>query len=135
MNESMSSTEFEKIFARLRSILSKHAQSLSVSQDTEDRYCLEGRVGRATLQAWGGKMKRPMIPVAWAQISKGYVSFHLMGVGGDSRARQGMSRELQARMQGKTCFNFKVADEALFQELDRLTGRAIEQFRKAEFIE
>src|SRR5882672_6782830 len=131
----LSSSEFEKIFARLRSILGKHARSLTVTEDRSMRYCLEGRVGPAALRAWGGKIKRPMLPVAWVQIGKAYVSFHVMGVYGDSKARAGMSKELQARMQGKTCFNFKIADEALFRELERLTGRACEAFQKAGFIE
>ena len=78
-------------------------------------------------------MKWPMIPVAWAQIGKAYVSYHLMGMYGNTKLRDGMSKELQARMQGKTCFNFKVADEKLFQELERVTAQGIAGFRKAGF--
>ena len=131
----MASPTFEEIFARLRRILVNHPQSLSVTEDSPTRYCLEGRVGPAALRAWGGKMRRPMIPVAWIQIGKAYVSFHLMGVYGNTKAREGVSQELRARMQGKTCFNFKVADETLFQELEGLTKRACEAFKKAGFIE
>jgi hypothetical protein len=58
-----------------------------------------------------------------------------MGIYGDSPAAQSISKQLQARRQGKTCFNFKVADEGLFQELEGLTQRACEAFRKAGFIE
>lgn len=80
-------------------------------------------------------MKKSTIPVAWVEVGKGYVSFHLMGIYGNEKARAGMTQELQARMQGKTCFNFKAADETLFQELEGLTGRACEGFKKAGFIE
>ena len=131
----MASEEFGKIFARLRGILSPLARSLSVAEDTPTRYCLEGRVGPAALKAWGGKMKKPTIPVAWVQTGNAYVSFHLMGAYEDSEALKGMSKELAARMQGKTCFNFKVPDEALFRELDRLTGRVCQDFKKAGFVE
>ena len=131
----MSSSNFEEIFARLRSILTRHTQSLSVAEHSPIRYCLEGRVGPATLRAWGGKMKKPMMPVAWVQIGKAYVSFHLMGIYGNEKACEGMSNELRARMQGKTCFNFKVADEELFQELEAFTERACQDFKKARFIE
>ena len=79
-------------------------------------------------------MKKLMIPVAWVQISKAYVSFHLMGVYND-KAREGISKQLEAHMQGKTCFNFKVIDEGLFQELEVLTKRSCEGFRQSGFIE
>ena len=75
-----------------------------------------------------------MIPVAWVQIGKAYVSYHLMGVYGNTGLRDGMSKELKARMQGKTCFNFKVIDEKLCKELDPLTAQAIAAFRKAGYI-
>jgi hypothetical protein len=106
-----------------------------VAEDSPKRYCLEGRVGPATLRVWGGKLKKTMIPVAWVEIGKAYVSFYLMSVYGNERAFEGTSQGLRARMQGKTCFNFKVADEALFQELEGLTQRACEAFKKAGFIE
>jgi hypothetical protein len=131
----MKSAKFEKIFARLRNILTPYAKGLSVTEDTAKRYCLAGRAGPAAVRAWGGKMKKPIMPVAWVEIGKAYVSFHLMGIYGNSSATEGMSKELKARQQGKTCFNFKVADEALFQELEHVTKRACSAFKKAGFIE
>ncbi len=128
------STEFESIFARLRTILRKYSGTLQVKADTLTWYSLEGKVGPATLHAWRGKMKRPTIPVAWVQIGKAYVSFHLMGVYGSGASGGAMSEALKARMQGKTCFNFKSEDEALFQELEQLTAHGIANFRKAGFI-
>lgn len=126
--------DFKSVFERLRGILWKHAQTLVVSEDSATRYVLEGTPGPATLQAWRGKLKRERIPVAWVQIGKAYVSFHLMGVHGNPKLREGMSKELKKRMQGKTCFNFKLGDEMLFEELEELTGRACEAFRRAGFI-
>ena len=127
-------SEFESIFARLRSLLQKHSATLSINEDTSTSYSLAGRTGPATLKAWGGKMKMPIIPVAWVKIGKGYVSYHLMGVSVDATLCDAMSPELKARMQGKTCFNFKTVDEELFAELDQLTGKSIAAFRKAGFI-
>ena len=127
-------SEFESIFARLRSLLQKHSETLSVGEDTSTSYSLAGRPGPATLKAWGGKMKRPIIPVAWVQIGKAYVSYHLMGVSGNEKLCDAMSAELKSRMQGKTCFNFKTADEKLFAELDQLTGASITAFRNAGFV-
>ena len=128
------STEFQSIFEKLRAILRRHAGTLRVKEDTHAGYCLEGNAGPAALRAWGGKVKRSTIPVAWVQIGKAYVSYHLMPVYGNATLREGMSKELKARMQGKTCFNFKSDDEALFGELEQLTVQGIAGFRKAGFI-
>jgi hypothetical protein len=128
------SQEFESIFVRLRAILQKHAGRLTVKDDTPDRYCLEGSAGPATLRAWGGKVKKPMIPVASVEVGKAYVSYHLMGLYGNAKLVGGMSKELKARMQGKTCFNFKKNDEALFKELEQITAEGLAAFRKAGYI-
>ena len=129
------SSEFEAIFARLRSILAKRVPPLVVTEDTPTRYCLEARVGPAAVQAWGGKMKRPSMPVAWVEIGKGYVSYHLMAVYGNAEALKGMSKELRARMQGKSCFNFKFVDETLFTELEALTVRTGQAFKQSGFVQ
>ena len=126
--------EFESIFARLREILLQHSSALTVTSDAPDQFSLAGSAGPAALAAWGGKAKRPLLPVSWVQIGKAYVSFHLMGVYGNTRLRDSMSKELKARMQGKSCFNFKVVDEELFKELDQLTAQSIAGFRKAGYI-
>ena len=105
-----------------------------MNEDTATSWSVAGQTGPATLKAWGGKMKRPTIPVAWVHRGKAYVSYHLMGVGGNSKLTDAMSAKLRARMQGKTCFNFAVADDELFAELDRLTAASIAAFRNAGFI-
>jgi hypothetical protein len=38
------------------------------------------------------------------------------------------------RMQGKSCFNFKKPDEALFKELDQMTVHGFPSFRKAGYL-
>jgi hypothetical protein len=111
-----------------------HAQSLSVNENTPAFYCLAGTPGPATLHAWRGKMKRPTIPVAWVKIGKSYISYHLMGVSTNAKLRGTLSKELRARMQGTSCFNFTVVEEGLFAELDQLTGGSIAAFRNAGFI-
>ena len=109
----------DTVFSRLRGILSKHSDRFSVTADTKERYCLESPIGPATLRAWGGKVRRPQIPVAWVEAGKSYVSFHLMAT--DPAVRGGMSAELEKRMQGKTCFNFTQLDAAMFDEQYGLT--------------
>jgi hypothetical protein len=58
-----------------------------------------------------------------------------MGLEGDAAGREALSKGLRARMQGKACFNFQAVDEPLFRELEALTARECEIFRKAGFIE
>jgi len=123
---------FAEVFQSLRSVLQKHAASLIVSEDTSTKYCIESPIGPATLQAWGGKARSARIPVAWVEVGKSYVSYHLMGIAVPS-VQAGMTKDLKARMQGKTCFNFTVADPTLLTELDSLTAASITAFKKAGF--
>jgi hypothetical protein len=48
---------------------------------------------------------------------------------------EGMSPELKKRMQGKSCFNFKKSEPELFKELNQLTKRGFETFRKDGWID
>jgi hypothetical protein len=123
---------FGDLFHSLRRILERHARTLSVSEDTSTKYCLEAAVGPATLRAWGGKARRPRIPIAWVEVGKSSVSYHLMGVSIPA-VQSRMSDALKARMQGKTCFNFTISDPALLTELDSMTEVSIAEFRKAGF--
>jgi hypothetical protein len=127
------SADFQSTFVALRTILRKHRGAWSVQEDSSTCYSLAGSAGPATLRAWRGKVKRPVIPIAWVQIGKANVTYHLMGVHGNTRLLDGMSKELKARMQGKTCFNFKTPDAVLFQELDDLTAQAILSFKRSGY--
>jgi hypothetical protein len=122
--------DFASVFADLRAILKRQSGAFAVADDTPTRYCLEAPIGPATLKAWGGKAKRPTIPIAWAEIGKAYVSFHLMAL---DAAPAPPSKALNARLQGKTCFNFSSPDPVLFKELEELTTKSIAAFRKAGF--
>jgi hypothetical protein len=124
------SQEFDSVFEKLRAILKRQAGTLSVADDGPKRFCLEAPIGPATLKSWGGKAKRKTIPVAWAEIGKAYVSFHLMGLEAASRS---ISPALKSRLQGKTCFNFAKPDPALFAELEAVTAQSIAALRKAGY--
>jgi len=127
-------TEFESVFSKLRALLRKHAGSFAVTEDSPTRYCLEGQPDSATLKAWGGKARRSKIPVAWVQIGKGYVSYHLMGLYMNPVLQKEISKPLRTRMQGKSCFNFKKKDDDLFTELEQLTMTALAAFQKAGYL-
>ncbi|MBK9568779.1 MAG: hypothetical protein IPO53_01810 [Chitinophagaceae bacterium] len=127
-------TEFDMVFASLKEILQKYSGPFTVKPDTHTKYGLYAAIGPATLKIWGGKMKKPAMPVAWIEIGKAYVSYHLMGIYGNTKLLEGLSKELKTRMQGKTCFNFKKVDEKIFEELGMLTAQSIDTFRISGYI-
>jgi len=118
-------SDFPAVFLALRGILQRHAGKLIVIDESPERFCLQG-----------GKHpghKQPM-PIAWVVVGKACVSFHHMGVYARPGLLRGVSKDLRARMQGKSCFNFKAVDQGLFDELEALTARAFAAFRSAGFM-
>ena len=117
--------EFEEVFSELRAILTRHVGGLAVTEDSPTRYCMTG--GRHP------KHQTPM-PIAWVEVGKAYVSFHHMAVYARPDLLKGVSKRLRARMQGKSCFNFRSVDKALLVELEDLTVRGFDAFRNAPFM-
>jgi hypothetical protein len=115
------STNFPIIFSKLRAILEEHAPKFVVTVDSSDHYCL-------TIP-FSPKFKKGF-PVAWVEVSKSYVSFHYMPIYFLPTLKKTLSSGLKARMQGKSCFNFKVVDEKLFGELRELTAKGFEESKK-----
>ncbi|WP_437815786.1 hypothetical protein [Sorangium sp. So ce1078] len=109
-------------FESLRRILQRHARDLAVVHDTPDNYYLDTRT-----KAPNGK---PLFFGA-ARAGRAYTSFYLMPVYTNPELLDGISPELKKRMQGKSCFNFKATEPALFEELEALTGRCFAQWKSA----
>ena len=65
---------------------------------------------------------------------KNYVSYHLMPVYAFPDLLKKVSPELKARMQGKSCFNFKEVDDKLFAELARLTEEGYQRFKEEKLL-
>ena len=118
-------TDFQIIFDRLRAMLQEHASKFVVAADTAHHYCLEIH--------HSPKFKKAF-PVAWVKVSKSYVSFHYMPIYFAPTLQKSLSAGLKARMQGKSCFNFKVVDEELLEELRQLTAEGFEVSRKAGVV-
>ena len=113
------------IFTRLRNILQHYAGNFSVTADRPDYYCLS--------ISWSPKFNKGF-PVAWVKVSKSYVSYHLMPVYMLPQLVNTVSAELKRRMQGKSCFNFKVINEDLFKQIESLTAHAFEECKKAGIL-
>jgi len=130
----MMSAAFQPVFARLRKLLQAYEADFTITHDSPERYGLEAPIGPATIRAWGGKVRTPKIPVAWVEMRKTYVSYHLMGINGHAKLIAGLSGPLRARMQGKTCFNFTTLDDALVRELQTVTAESLLGLKKAGFV-
>eukprot|EP01036_Dinobryon_divergens_P041097 gene41097-54445_t len=75
------------------------------------------------------KNKKPLFFGA-VQVKKAYVSYHLMPVYLQPALLAGLSPELKARMQGKSCFNFTSSEAALLKELAALTEAGFASYQE-----
>lgn len=114
-----------EVFAKLRDIMLDAATGLDIKRDTG----LELYVDTRHIQK-NGK------PVCFGgvQVRKAFVSYHLMPVYVNPALLKGISKELKARMQGKSCFNFSAIDRALFRELATLTKSGLKDYRDQGFV-
>jgi hypothetical protein len=113
--------DLQPVFERLRNILRPYAQELTIKTDTPDTYYLDG--------PYSEKWKKVLF-FGSVQIKKNYVSFYLMPVYMYPELLKDASPELKKRMQGKSCFNFKRVEPALFEELTALTRMGAEKFKE-----
>jgi hypothetical protein len=111
--------KFEAVFTALRKLMLAAAPEMVVNKDGPGG--LELRT--PTIDP---KTKQP----GWfgtVTTKKTYVAYHLMPLYTHPELAGGISPELTKRRQGKTCFNFSKCDDALFQELSRLTKACAKQ--------
>ena len=112
---------FNIVFDQLRAILTPYEQSLVVKSDQDGDYYLETRHIMKNKQAlFFGSVK----------TQKNYVSFYLMPVYACPNLLDNISPELKKHMQGKSCFNVKAVDPALFSELADLTMKGFERYKE-----
>lgn len=118
-------TDFKSIFLQLREILLAHSAGLTVVKDDDELFYLEA--------PFVMKNKKPLFFGSIA-TKKNYVSFHLMPVYVEPNLLNGVSDELQKRMQGKSCFNFKQNDQGLFNQLEQLTARCKLSYQQQNYL-
>ena len=116
----------EEVFQSLKKILEVYALKLKVTIDKPESYSLD------CYKEY--KKGQPMFFGA-TRPGKNYVSFYLMPVYYQPALLDNITPELKKRMQGKSCFNFKKPEPALFEELKQLTERSYEVFKKDGWIE
>jgi hypothetical protein len=114
------------VFSELRKVMAPYAGKLVATRDDEQELYVDTR----HIQ----KNKKPLFFGA-VQLKKSYVSFHLMPVYMKPELLASMSRELRARMQGKSCFNFSSAEPLLFKELAALAKAGYASYKEQGFVQ
>jgi len=104
------STKIE-LFDELSALLRSNAHGMHTAKDEPGNLYLEWREPDA-------KGKRRFFGAV--QAKKSYVAFHLMPLYEQTELLNSLSSALKKRMQGKSCFNFKKRDDALFDELNKI---------------
>lgn len=102
------------VFSSLSDMLRRHGAGMAIRTDLAGHLYIE----RPATDPRG----KPRFFGA-VQTKRAYVSYHLMPLYEDPGLLAGTTDALRRRMQGKSCFNFTKLDQALFNELDSLTGR------------
>jgi hypothetical protein len=117
----MPKRDFPAVFTELRQVLKAYEPHLAVQHDTPEQYYLNrpSAVDPKPIDFFGA-----------VRMGKNYVSYYLMPVYTFPALLDDLSPELRARMQGKSCFNFKALEPALMKELKRLTQRSFEKWKK-----
>ena len=121
----MHSDSANEIFQQLREQLLEYAEGLTCTADNKQEY---------SLYTHHIMKNKKALFFAAAIIRKHYVSFHLMPVYVTPELLEGVSPELRRRMQGKSCFNFRRADEALFEQLTALTRSGYDSYVEQGYI-
>jgi hypothetical protein len=117
---------FITVLDQLRAILKPYEKHLVVKSAPGGDYYLETRHLM--------KNKQPLF-FGSVKAQKNYVSFYLMPVYVFPDLLDSASPELKKRMQGKSCFNFKATDPALFAELASLTEKGFARYQQEGLLE
>jgi hypothetical protein len=118
-------TDFIACFNSLKSIFKKYEKSLHVIVDKDENY---------SLNAGFDEKRKADIYFGAVQIKKNYVSYHLMPVYVNPKLLDVISPELKKRMQGKSCFNFKVINKEHLKELSIPTKNGFEFYKNNKML-
>lgn len=126
----MTEKKFHNIFTALKQILKIYEKNLVVKADTLEKYILY------TPTLPNGKLvyKNDTLYFGGVEIKKNYVSFHLFAVYMFPELLKNISPELKKRMQGKSCYNFKMNDGELFAELEVLTESCYNKYKLEKYL-
>jgi hypothetical protein len=117
--------DLASVYGELHQIMAPYAAQLDVKRDDAEELYVDTRHVQ--------KNKKTLFFGA-VQLKKAYVAYHLMPVYLNPELLASISPALKARMQGKSCFNFKAVEPALFKELAVLTKAAFSSYQAQGFV-
>ena len=117
--------DVDAVFDQLKQLLKPFEPHLVVKVDKPGNYSLN--------TPYSEQYKKEIFFGA-VQIKKSYVGYYLMPVYVFPDLLDDISLELRARMQGKSCFNFKRIEPKQLKELARLTRRSLARFKQAKLV-
>jgi len=116
--------DFEEAFLGLKAMFEPYEASSVVLHDEPAKYYLGTKHLRPKdgYRMWFGGV----------EIKKNYVSAHVFPVYLFPDLLESVSAGLRKHMQGKSCFNFKKRDAALFEEFAALLARGAKRLESAD---
>jgi hypothetical protein len=115
---------FADVVEKLKPILARYAKSLVVKSDSPTGLYLVSKKPHQGKELFFGAVR----------TGKAYVSYHFFPLYMFPALHVGISIPLARRMQGKSCFNFKNADDPAIDELVPLTARGFAMFKEKGLI-
>ena len=118
------------VFAVLKPAMAHQASRMAVKTDSAKEYTLVTKSPSPYPQHKGQPMWFGAV-----KAGKAYVSYHLMPLYMNAALVKMISPDLRKRMQGKSCFNFKVAPAPeTLEELRRLTAAAADHWARENLL-
>jgi hypothetical protein len=110
---------------KLKKVMSAFGPELRATADEPRKYNLVTKAN-----SWKGG------PTFFGAVimGKAYVSYHLMPLYVCPELGKMVSSNLKKRKQGKSCFNVRTPDGALFAELSDLTKAGLEKYRAKNWL-
>ena len=121
----MKDDDKESIFQSLKSVLSTYSDALTCTENTEKSYNL---YTNHTM-----KNKKPLY-FGGVKINNNFVSYHLMALYVYPELKNSISKELNALLKGKSCFNIKALEKRNFDELVSITKTCYSKYRADGYI-
>lgn len=116
--------DFPSVFDALKPVLAAHAARFSVKTDSPAEYVLDSKSPSPFPQHKGHPLCFAML-----RTGKAYVSLHLLPLYMNPKLLQTLPPELNKRMQGKACFNFKtVPEDHVLAQLRQLVQTSIDDW-------
>ena len=121
--------EKQRIFLRLRSLISSYVPPLIVAIDADEHYEIKG-----TKNVTVGKRKVNGMFFASSVIRKHYVGFYFFPIYTHRENFSDTPEHLMKLLKGKSCFHIKKYDDAVFGAIEQILVKGFEIYKEDGWI-